>query len=116
MKHQHKIEEIVTKELGMRMEGKKLKAFKKMLSQSGDGVESDVVSMRHHDYTVYGLNTMCALIAKLKGEDLNVLEIGSYRGESSVIFHGWFKNVDCVDPYGKVNEISEIDNTVETNP
>ena len=116
MKHQHKTEEIVSTELPMRMEGEKLKEFEKMLSQSGDGVESDVVSMRHHDFSVYGLNTMCAVIAKLKGEDLNVLEIGCYRGEGSVIFHGWFKNVDCVDPYGKGNEISEIDDTVETNP
>lgn len=102
-------------QLGIRMEGETLKEFQQMIEENqSQGFDYDIVSMRHGD-GVYGLNVMCALIQKLKGDSLDVLEIGSYRGESSVIFHGWFKSVDCVDPYGKKNEVAGIDDMVETN-
>ena len=62
----------------------------------------------------YHLNVLCAFLKSLKGDELSVLEIGSYLGDSARIFSGYFKEIDCVDAFGKCNEISEIDDLKET--
>ena len=49
----------------------------------------------------YHLNVLCAFLKKLKGEDLSVLEVGSYRGQSTRIFSEYFK------PFSNLNLHSE---------
>ena len=64
----------------------------------------------------YQLNVMCCVIQKLLGKDeVRMLEIGSYRGESTVIFSGHFHHVTAVDPFGYLNRYSEVDDMAEEN-
>ena len=85
------------------------KQFLKMISDFEDdfGRSPQIKTMRE-DTMVYHLNVMCAMVSKLIGEEIDVLEIGSYRGQSSWIFANWFKSLTCVDAYGKLNEVSEV--------
>lgn len=66
-----------------------------------------------NDASKYHLNVLCAFLKKLKGDDLTVLEIGSYMGDSARIFSGYFNIVEAVDPFGKNNELSDIDDLEE---
>ena len=79
------------------------------------GHDAEVSKMRCKNYE-YHLNVMCAFLKKLKGDKLSVLEIGSYTGQSTRIFSEYFKSVESVDPFGKSNELSDIDDSEETNP
>ena len=85
------------------------KQFLKMVSdfENDFGRTPEIMTMRK-DSMVYHLNVMCAMVSKLIGEEIDVLEIGSYRGQSSWIFANWFKSLTSVDAYGKLNEVSEV--------
>jgi hypothetical protein len=61
----------------------------------------------------YHLNVLSSVVSKFCGQDIEALEIGSYVGESSKIFAGHFDSLTCVDPYGKRNEWSKVDDMKE---
>lgn len=61
----------------------------------------------------YHLNVLCNVVSTFCGDAIEVLEIGSYVGESSRIFAGHFDYLTCVDPYGKRNEWSKVDDMEE---
>ena len=79
------------------------------------GHDVEISKMRNESLE-YHLNVMCAFLKKLKGDELRVLEIGAYTGQSTRIFSEYFKSVESVDPFGKTNELSDIDDMDEKNP
>ena len=59
-----------------------------------------------------GLETMCAEIKNILGDDLKIVEIGSYCGSGSIIISSFFPDSEiyCVDPWTKyVEEGSNYD-------
>jgi len=88
--------------------------YEKMMSNFKEKFGHDAsVHLMRDEVGLYHLNVMCAFIKKLKGDELNVLEIGSYTGQSTRIFSEYFKNVVSVDPFGKSNVLSDIDDFKE---
>ena len=79
------------------------------------GHDAEISKMRNKNLE-YHLNVMCAFLKSLKGDKLRVLEIGAYTGQSTLIFSHYFKQVESVDPFGKTNELSDIDDLDEKNP
>ena len=89
-----------------------LKLYSEHCEKHGEPVFTDVRPTQ----SKYQLNVMCCVIQKLLGDaKVRVLEIGSYRGESTTIFNGHFHHVTAVDPFGYLNRHSEVDDMVEEN-
>lgn len=57
------------------------------------------ISIRKSINSKSGLTNFCEYVKKNLGENITLLEIGSYVGDSSVIFATYFKRVICVDPW-----------------
>lgn len=77
------------------------------------GRKPAIHTMREPWY-LYHFNVVCAMVKKFKGDQIDVLEVGSYMGESSKVLSEYFKSVTCVDPYGIDNQVSEVDTSIVT--
>ena len=53
------------------------------------------------EWSAEGLRNLCRLIKKLYGEEITIVEVGSFIGESSVIFAQEFPKgkIYCIDPW-----------------
>ena len=67
-----------------------------------------LLNMRGDQASIYGLKNLCTATKQLLNnrEDLNIVEIGCYRGESTMIINSCFTNatINCVDPWVQYRE------------
>jgi len=67
-----------------------------------------LLDMRGDPNSIYGLKNLCLATKQLLNnrEDLNIVEIGCYRGESTMIINSCFSNatINCVDPWVQYRE------------
>jgi len=59
--------------------------------------KNDILIMRPAGKCIKGLHDLCKFIGDTK--DMTIVEIGSYSGESTVIFASYFNKVISVDPW-----------------
>jgi len=65
-------------------------------------IKETIIPMRDHDFLRKGLYDLCDYLKNRIGTplyNLSLCEIGSYTGESSLIFSEHFKQVVCIDPW-----------------
>lgn len=55
----------------------------------------------------YHLNVMCNFLNKIVGDEINILEIGSFTGESTYIFSHYFNSIHCVDSWKNGNDTTK---------
>ena len=67
--------------------------------------------MRNHAFLVNGLNSLIGEASKHLGNlaDIKMVEVGSYLGESTMIFANHFKSVLAIDPF--INDYDPNDPT-----
>lgn len=63
-----------------------------------------------HGIMAYGLHRLCKDVYDILGEELQIIEIGSYCGASASIIADQFKNsiINCVDPWSPYTEDCSI--------
>jgi len=55
----------------------------------------------------YHLNVMCNFLKKIVDDEINVLEIGAFSGESTFIFSHYFNSVHSVDSWKNGNDTTK---------
>ena len=74
-------------------------------------MKNELYKMRDVHYT-NGLKDLILYINNIKSTgDMNMIEIGSYAGESTEIFSKYFKNIISIDPF--INNYDKNDLTCQ---